>query len=44
MKAEMEPNTSSQVNALDVVDGTSTEQSPLLDVYDIVLAGVENGE
>ncbi|MCS4484013.1 DUF6414 family protein [Gleimia sp. 6138-11-ORH1] len=44
MEAEMKPNTASRVTALEVVDGIPTEESTFLDVYDIVLAGVEYGE
>lgn len=42
MQAEMAPSIeSAPLTALDVVDGVSVEAAHLLDVYDIVLAGVE---
>lgn len=45
MQAEMAPGAEpAPVTGLDVVDGVSTEPSTLLDVYDVILAGVEYGE
>lgn len=42
MQAEMAPSADSRpLTALDVVDGVSAEHSDLLDVYDVILAGVE---
>ncbi|WP_187993988.1 DUF6414 family protein [Schaalia sp. JY-X159] len=45
MQAEMAPGAEpAPVTGLDVVDGASKEPSTLLDVYDVILAGVEYGE
>lgn len=45
MEAEMAPGAEpAPLTALDVVDGPSAESSTLLDVYDVILAGVEYGE
>ena len=45
MQAEMAPSTEPEpLTGLDVVDGPTAEPSPFLDVYDVVLAGVERGE
>ncbi|GAA3830383.1 hypothetical protein KACC15558_11190 [Brevibacterium ammoniilyticum] len=45
MEAEMAPGREPMpVTGLDVLDGVSPEPSTLLDVYDIILAGVEYGE
>ena len=45
MQAEIAPESESALlTGLNVVDGTSTEPSALLDVYDVILAGVEHGE
>lgn len=45
MEAEMAPGAEpAPVTGLDVVDGVSKEQSTLLDVYDVILAGVEYGD
>lgn len=45
MQAEIAPSTDREpLTGLDVVDGPAAEPSPLLDVYDVVLAGVEHGE
>lgn len=45
MQAEMAPATGpAPLTGLDVVDDVSTEPGTLLDVYDVVLAGVEYGE
>ncbi|PPF38749.1 DUF6414 family protein [Rathayibacter sp. AY1A3] len=42
MSAEMNPNSSvTPVDALAIVDGSSEAASDLLDVYDVILAGVE---
>jgi len=43
--AEMAPGAEpAPLTGLDVVDGPSAESSTLLDVYDVILAGVEYGE
>lgn len=43
MKAEMAPNGEPEdVSALDILDGPSQEAKDLLDVYDVILAGVEH--
>ena len=45
MQAEMAPAAEpAPLTGLDIVDGGSTEPSTLLDVYDVILAGVEYGE
>ncbi|GAB2551043.1 DUF6414 family protein [Brachybacterium huguangmaarense] len=45
MQAEMAPGAEpAPLTGLDVVDGPSAEPSTLLDVYDVILAGVEYGE
>lgn len=45
MEAEMSPSAEvAPLTGLDVVDGVSTAPSALLDVYDVILAGVEYGE
>ena len=45
MQAEMAPDVEPPpLTGLDVVDGPSAESSTLLDVYDVILAGVEYGE
>ena len=45
MQAEMAPKSdSAPLTGLDIVDGTSTEPSALLDVYDVILAGIEYEE
>lgn len=45
MQAEMAPAAeSAPLTGLDVVDGGLTEPSTILDVYDVILAGVEYGE
>jgi hypothetical protein len=45
MQAEMAPGAGpAPLTGLDVVDGGSVEPSTLLDVYDVILAGVEYGE
>lgn len=45
MQAEMAPGAGpAPLTGLDVVDGPSAESSTLLDVYDVILAGVEYGE
>lgn len=44
MEAEMSPTTeAAPLTGLDVLDGTSAKPADLLDVYDVVLAGVEYG-
>ncbi|WP_417367643.1 DUF6414 family protein [Glutamicibacter arilaitensis] len=43
MKAEMAPNDEPEVlSAIDILDGPSKESAGLLDVYDVILAGVED--
>lgn len=45
MQAEMAPGAEPvPVTGLDVVEGVSPKPSTLLDVYDVILAGVEYGE
>lgn len=45
MQAEMAPAAEyAPLTGLDVVDGGLTEPSTILDVYDVILAGVEYGE
>ncbi|WP_175955253.1 DUF6414 family protein [Schaalia sp. Marseille-Q2122] len=45
MQAEMAPGVEpAPLTGLDVLDGPSAESSTLLDVYDVILAGVEYGE
>ena len=45
MQAEMAPKSDpAPLTGLDIVDGTSTEPSTLLDVYDVILAGIEYEE
>lgn len=45
MQAEMTPGAEpAPLTGLDVVDGSSAELGTLLDVYDVILAGVEHGE
>lgn len=45
MQAEMAPKSDpAPLTGLDIVDGTSTEPSALLDVYDVILAGIEYEE
>lgn len=45
MEAEMAPSAEpAPLTGLDVVDGLSAGSSTLLDVYDVILAGVEYGE
>lgn len=43
-KVEMERDAETEsVSALDLLDGTATQKETLLDVYDVILAGVEHG-
>lgn len=45
MQAEMAPSAEpAPLTGLDVVDGVAAKQIDLLDVYDVILAGVEYGE
>lgn len=45
MEAEMAPSAGpTSLTGLDVVDGGTTEPGELLDVYDVILAGVEYGD
>lgn len=44
MEAEMAPSAEpAPLTGLDVIDGVSAEPGALLDVYDVILAGVEYG-
>lgn len=45
MQVEMTSESESiPLTGLDIVDGTSTKSNKFLDVYDVILAGVEYGE
>lgn len=43
MESEMGPSEAAPLTGLDVVEGTDPAEASLLDVYDVVLAGVEYG-